>query len=89
VNGLRPCQRCLRRSSLTKVNCEQIANQKIMLNEILSTCKQLNRLLKAKDPHHANLVATLLSKIESQIPSEKSKGLDKRDIIEALNSSTD
>jgi hypothetical protein len=74
---------------LTKVNCEQIANQKIMLNEILSTCKQLNRLLKAKDPHHANLVATLLSKIESQIPSEKSKGLDKRDIIEALNSSTD
>jgi hypothetical protein len=74
---------------LTKVNCEQIANQKIMLNEILSTCKQLNRLLKAKDPHHADLVATLLSKIESQIPSEKSKGLDKRDIIEALNSSTD
>jgi hypothetical protein len=60
-----------------------------MLNEILSTCKQLNRLLKAKDPYHADLVATLLSKIESQIPSEKSKGLDKRDIIEALNSSTD
>jgi cytochrome c556 len=70
---------------LTKVNCEQIANQKIMLNEILSTCKQLNRLLKAKDPYHADLVATLLSKIESQIPSEKSKGLDKRDIIEALH----
>ena len=60
-----------------------------MLNQILTTCKQLNRLLKAKDPYHADLVATLLSKIESQIPSEKSKGLDKRDIIEALNSSTD
>jgi len=56
-----------------------------MLNQILSTCKQLNRLLKAKDPYHADLVATLLSKIESQIPSEKSKGLDKHDIIEALN----
>jgi len=60
-----------------------------MLNQLLTTCKQLNRLLKAKDPYHADLVATLLSKIESQIPSEKSKGLDKRDIIEALNSSTD
>jgi len=60
-----------------------------MLNEILTTCKQLNRLLKAKDPYHADLVATLLSKIESQIPSAKSKGVDKRDIIEALNSSTD
>ena len=56
-----------------------------MLNEILTTCKQLNSLLKAKDPYHADLVATLLSKIESQIPSEKSKGLDKRDIIEALH----
>lgn len=60
-----------------------------MLNEILSTCKQLNRLLKAKDPYHADLVSTLLSKIESQIPSDENKGVDKRDIIEALNSSTD
>ena len=56
-----------------------------MLNEILSTCKQLNRLLKAKDPYHADLVSTLLSKIESQIPSDEKRGLDKRDIIEALH----
>lgn len=60
-----------------------------MLNEILSTCKQLNRLLKAKDPYHADLVSTLLSKIESQIPSDENDGVDKHDIIEALNSSTD
>lgn len=60
-----------------------------MLSEILDTCKQLNRLLKAKDPYHADLVSTLLSKIESQLPSNENKGVDKRDIIEALNRATD
>lgn len=56
-----------------------------MLNEILTTCKQLNRLLKAKDPYHASLVEALLSKIEAQMPSEKPRGLDSSDIIEVLN----
>ena len=56
----------------------------IMLNQILSTCKQLNRLLKTKDAYHADLVSTLLAKIEAQIPSEK-QALDKDDIIDALN----
>lgn len=56
-----------------------------MLNQILSTCKQLNRLLKAKDPYHADLVATLLDKIEKQIPSDNPQGVDKHVIIEALN----
>tara|TARA_R110002153_G_scaffold62785_6_gene168772 strand:- start:1850 stop:2026 length:177 start_codon:yes stop_codon:yes gene_type:complete len=55
-----------------------------MLNQILSTCKQLNRLLKTKDAYHADLVSTLLAKIEAQIPSEK-QALDKDDIIDALN----
>jgi hypothetical protein len=56
-----------------------------MLNEILSTCKQLNRLLKAKDPYHADLVSTLLDKIDKQIPSDNPQGVDKDVIIEALN----
>lgn len=56
-----------------------------MLNEILSTCKQLNRLLKTKDPYHADLVETLLAKIDRAIPSDNPQGVDKHDIIEALN----
>lgn len=55
-----------------------------MLNQILSTCKQLNRLLKSKDAYHADLVSTLLAKIEAQIPSDK-QSLDKDAIVEALN----
>lgn len=56
-----------------------------MLNEILSTCKQLNRLLKAKDPYHSDLVSTLLDKIDKQIPSDNPQGVDKDVMIEALN----
>ena len=56
-----------------------------MLNQILSTCKQLNRLLKAKDPYHSDLVAQLLAKIESQIPSDNPQGVDTDAIVEALN----
>jgi len=56
-----------------------------MLNQILSTCKQLNRLLKTKDPYHSDLVAQLLAKIENQIPSENPQGVDKDAIVEALN----
>ena len=55
-----------------------------MLNQILSTCKQLNRLLKTKDAYHADLVSTLLAKLEAQIPSDK-QALDRDDIIKALN----
>lgn len=57
----------------------------IMLNQILSTCKQLNRLLKTKDPYHSDLVAQLLTKIENQIPSDNPQGVDKDAILEALN----
>lgn len=56
-----------------------------MLNEILATCKQLNRLLKAKDPYHSDLVSTLLDKIDKQIPSDNPQGVDKDVMIEALN----
>jgi cytochrome c556 len=56
-----------------------------MLNQILSTCKQLNRLLKAKDPYHADLVETLLAKIDKAIPSDNPQGVDKDAIVEALN----
>lgn len=56
-----------------------------MLNQILSTCKQLNRLLKTKDPHHADMVSTLLDKIDKAIPSDSPEGLDKDDIVKALN----
>ena len=61
----------------------------IMLNQILSTCKQLNRLLKTKDPYHADLVETLLDKIDKAIPSDSPKGLDKDVIIKALKDDAD
>jgi hypothetical protein len=41
-------------------------------------------LLKSKDAYHADLVSTLLAKIEAQIPSDK-QSLDKDAIVEALN----
>jgi len=62
---------------------------KIMLNQILSTCKQLNRLLKTKDAYHADLVETLLSKLDKAIPSDSPEGLDKDVIIKALKDKAD
>ena len=59
-----------------------------MLDQILSTCKQLNRLLKTKDPYHADLVETLLNKIDKAIPSDSPKGLDKDVIIKSINNHT-
>ena len=59
-----------------------------MLNQILSTCKQLNRLLKSKDPYHADLVDSLLRKIDKAIPSD-SEGVDSHDIVEALKDEAD
>ena len=59
-----------------------------MLNQILSTCKQLNRLLKSKDPYHSDMVDTLLAKIEKQIPAEK-QPLDRDVIIKALKDKAD
>jgi hypothetical protein len=41
-------------------------------------------LLKSKDAYHADLVSTLLAKIEAQIPSDK-QALDRDAILEALN----
>lgn len=35
-----------------------------ILTELLSTCRQLNGLLKTKDPHHAQIVESLLNKVE-------------------------
>ena len=62
---------------------------KIMLNQILTTCKQLNRLLKSKDPYHSDMVSTLLAKIEKQIPSDSPEGLDRDVIIKALKDEAD
>ena len=62
---------------------------KIMLNQILSTCKQLNRLLKSKDPYHSDMVSTLLAKIEKQIPSDNPQGVDRDVIIKALKDEAD
>jgi len=57
----------------------------MITEQILSTCKQLNRLLKAKDPYHADLVATLLSKVEDGMNGTTQKqGVDKHVIMEAL-----
>ena len=57
----------------------------IMLNQILSTCKQLNRLLKAKDPYHADLVGELLDGIAKSLNETNPQGVDKDAIVEALN----
>ena len=59
-----------------------------MINQILKTCKQLNRLLKRKDPYHADMVDALLRKIELSVPSDNRK-VDKDVIIESLNDSAD
>ena len=60
-----------------------------MLDQILYTCKQLNRLLKRKDPYHADLVENLLSKIEKAMPSDNPNGVDRDVIIESINDHTD
>jgi len=60
-----------------------------MLDQILSTCKQLNRLLKTKDPYHADLVETLLAKLDKAIPSDNPQGVDKDVIIKALKDKAD
>ncbi len=55
-----------------------------MLDQVLSICKQLNRLLKTKDPYHADLVETLINKLDKAIPSDNPQGVDKDVIIKAL-----
>jgi len=35
-----------------------------ILTELLSTCRQLNGLLKTKDPHHSQIVDSLLNKVD-------------------------
>ena len=35
-----------------------------IFTELLSTCRQLNGLLKTKDPHHSQIVDSLLNKVE-------------------------
>lgn len=60
-----------------------------MLNQILSTCKQLNRLLKTKDPYHADMVDALLRKLDKAIPSDNPQGVDKDVILEALKDEAD
>ena len=59
-----------------------------MINQILKTCKQLNRLLKRKDPYHADMVDALLRKIETSVPSDNRK-VDRDVIIESINNHTD
>ena len=61
----------------------------IMLNQILSAGKQLKRLLKTKDLYHADLVETLLAKIDKAIPSDNPQGVDKDVIIKALKDKAD
>ena len=60
-----------------------------MLDQILYTCKQLNRLLKSKDPYHSDMVSKLLAKIEKQIPSDNPQGVDRDVIIKALKDEAD
>jgi hypothetical protein len=38
-----------------------------ILTELLSTCRQLNGLLKTKDPHHSQIVESLLNKVEGAV----------------------
>jgi hypothetical protein len=38
-----------------------------ILTELLSTCRQLNGLLKTKDPHHSQIVDSLLNKVEGAV----------------------
>ena len=59
-----------------------------MLDQILKTCKQLNSLLKRKDPYHADMVDALLRKLESSVPSDNHK-VDRDVIIESINNHTD
>ena len=61
----------------------------IMLNQILSTCKQLNRLLAKKDPYHSDMVSKLLANIENRMPSDSPEGLDRYVIIKALKDEAD
>ena len=76
-------------SVVTKPLSFTLRSNIIMLDQILSTCKQLNRLLKRKDPYHADLVETLLNKLDKAIPSDSPKGLDKDVIIKALKDDAD
>lgn len=48
--------------------------------ELLETCRQLNGLLKTKDPYHSEIVERMLNKIEN----EQNKDSDRDLILKAL-----
>lgn len=41
-----------------------------ILTELLSTCRQLNGLLKTKDPHHSQVVDRMLNKVEASLDKD-------------------
>ena len=48
--------------------------------ELIDTCRQLNRLLKVKDPYHSEIVERMLNKIEGRTTQTSDKEL----LLEAL-----
>jgi len=48
--------------------------------ELIDTCRQLNRLLKVKDPYHSEIVERMLNKIEGRTTQPSDKEL----LLEAL-----
>lgn len=48
--------------------------------ELIDTCRQLNRLLKDKDPYHSGIVDRMLDKIETR----SEKAADKDLLLKAL-----
>lgn len=43
--------------------------------ELIDTCRQLNRLLKAKDPYHSGIVERMLNKIENRSDQASDKDI--------------